>query len=188
MGWSPPGDRRTYDPSINRQRQTEGDTPRRGGGKISTSPQGCQSAVGREVTEWLPRRRPQRRARRAGRKRSSNSVLYVELHGFLGACGPPFFCAFFGDCRGAVDAFRGHYYISFDIVSACPSRTSSWASCSSRRPPDTSSSGVSGKSSLPSGERNSPRSTPPWLACGARVSWSSGCSGRAGALAGTVTG
>ena len=41
---------RTYDLSIVRQRQTEGDTPLQGGGKISTSPTGCQSAVGREVT------------------------------------------------------------------------------------------------------------------------------------------
>src|SRR5258706_2907960 len=38
---------RTYDPSIVRQRQTEGDTPFHGGGKTSISPEGCQLAVGR---------------------------------------------------------------------------------------------------------------------------------------------
>src|SRR4029453_5287907 len=41
---------RAYDPSNVRQRQFEGDTPFHRGGKTSISPEGCQSAVGREVT------------------------------------------------------------------------------------------------------------------------------------------
>src|SRR6266536_3659136 len=90
MGCGPPGDRRTYDPSSDRQRQTEGDTPLRGGGKISTSPQGCQSAVGREVTRWLPRRRPRRKRRRAA-KRRSKSVVYDLLSESLGGLKAPVF-------------------------------------------------------------------------------------------------
>jgi len=51
MGCSPPGDfeERMTHQSFGSDR-TEGDTPFHGGGKISISPEGCQSAVGREVT------------------------------------------------------------------------------------------------------------------------------------------
>ena len=84
---------RTYDLSIVRQRQTEGDTPLQGGGKISTSPQGCQSAVGREVKSWPRRKRLPRRLRRRAARRRSKSTIYEEPTRLLwGPAGPPFFC------------------------------------------------------------------------------------------------
>src|ERR1700737_4614814 len=93
MGCGPPGDLGTYDPSIVRQRQTEGDTPLHGGGKISTSPEGCQSAVGREVTRWQPRRspRPKRAARERAARRRSKSTTYDSLIFLGGLRAPDFF-------------------------------------------------------------------------------------------------
>jgi hypothetical protein len=69
MGCVPSGDRRTYDPSIVRQRQTEGDTPLPGGGKTSTSLQGCQSAVGREVTWMATKKKAAKKAKKGGKKK-----------------------------------------------------------------------------------------------------------------------
>src|SRR5688572_13842366 len=84
----------TYDLSIVRQRQTEGDTPLPGGGKISTSPEGCQSAVGREVTStWQRRRRAERRRPapvRAARRRSK-STIYENPQDFCGGLRAPLF-------------------------------------------------------------------------------------------------
>jgi len=69
MGCGPPGDRRTYDPSIVRQRQTEGDTPLLGGGKTSTSLQYCQSAVGREVTLMATKKKAAKKKKGGGKKK-----------------------------------------------------------------------------------------------------------------------
>src|SRR4029453_3739654 len=91
MGWTPhPAMTGTYDQSNYRQRQTKGDTLLPGGGKISISPGGCQSAVGREVTRWPRRRRPPRRQRRRPRKRSK-SIVYEFLPDLRGPSGPRFF-------------------------------------------------------------------------------------------------
>jgi hypothetical protein len=58
-----------YDQSIVRQRQTEGDTPLHGGGKISISPQGCQSAVGREVTLMATKKKAAKKKKAGGKKK-----------------------------------------------------------------------------------------------------------------------
>ena len=59
----------TYDQSNFRQRQTKGDTLLPGGGKISISLRGCQSAVGREVTTMATKKKSAKKAKKATKKK-----------------------------------------------------------------------------------------------------------------------